>query len=215
MRVTIGHVLILGAFGAGVAFSGPIKSLNLEWATSKAHSVKDGLGSIVSVIRPKSQAVPEAPPAPQQPYTSDLPVREAMPVPESPLAPSTSAATANAAAPAAVVAPAAPPASVVKGTAVKKPLRKKRVARKRARSAKKVTAAKKPAASSAARASAKKGSGNVDRLVGTYVALKLKNGNEVKGILESKSASAYLIQLPGLGPFEYSFDSVIDVRPAE
>jgi|GEM_PF-4572438 len=52
-------------------------------------------------------------------------------------------------------------------------------------------------------------------LVGTYVALELKTGRVVKGILEGKSDKEYTVQLPGLGPFTYPIKDVSKITKAE
>jgi hypothetical protein len=57
--------------------------------------------------------------------------------------------------------------------------------------------------------------GMADPLVGSYVALNLKSGREVKGVLKEHTATSYVIELPGMGPFTYSAETVVSVQPAQ
>jgi hypothetical protein len=54
-----------------------------------------------------------------------------------------------------------------------------------------------------------------DPLIGTMVALTLSSGREVRGVLEERSATAYKIQLPGMGPFTYDAANVKSIRAAK
>jgi hypothetical protein len=57
--------------------------------------------------------------------------------------------------------------------------------------------------------------GASDITPGGYVALELKSGREVKGILEEQTTAYYKLQIPGLGSFEYPAENVSKVKPAE
>ncbi len=54
-----------------------------------------------------------------------------------------------------------------------------------------------------------------DPLLGSLVTLTLNSGREVKGILEERTATAYKIQLPGMGPFTYEASKVTAIKPAK
>ncbi len=134
-------------------------------------------------------------------YFSSAP--EAKPVEVTPVVPEPVAPAPVEAAPV-VETPAPPPAVVT-------PAKKKRTRRARA----KKTMAKPLVKSAAPAAQAASKAGGEDKLVGTYVALKLKTGRDVKGILQSKTASGYTVEIPGMGPFQYPASNVVSVLPAE
>ncbi|MBV9080444.1 MAG: hypothetical protein JO102_04920, partial [Elusimicrobia bacterium] len=52
-------------------------------------------------------------------------------------------------------------------------------------------------------------------LVGYYVSLKLKNGREIKGALVEKTATAYRVELPGMGTMDYAVDDVVSVTQVQ
>jgi len=87
----------------------------------------------------------------------------------------------------------------------------KPVVRRKRRPAPKAAAAA-PADAPAKTATPKK---TGDKLVGSYVSLALKNGNTAKGILVSKTATNYRVELPGLGEFDYAANTVKSITAAE
>lgn len=154
---------------------------------------------------------PAADPAP----TVAPPVEDKLPFSEVPLTP-VEPASSPAADLASLLADEAPEPVVEEKKIVEKKVVEKAVRKPRRRRAVKptpVAAAKRPAAKKAAtkKAPAK----GIDALMGTYVAVTLKTGNVVKGILLEKTATNYKIELPGMGGFDYPVDSVKGIAAAE
>lgn len=87
---------------------------------------------------------------------------------------------------------------------------KKRGVRKKALTTKARTTVKKSVPVKTAVAPAPK-----NDLTGTYVSLELVTGRSVQGILQGKTATHYVLNVPGLGPLEYPIDNVKSVQPAQ
>lgn len=187
MRITIGHVLIIGGV-AGLLILGPFSKINFSKAFSKLEKINlpDSIKNYVpfqnqkknGATAPLTQVLEPAPVVPAAPP----PVVETPPTPEP------------------VIEKPAP----VKAVKTRKRRRKSKAA---------VPAVK--AAPVAKAAPAKKNAAGGDELIGTYVAVSLKTGREVKGIYQSKTATHYVIELPGMGPFEYPIENVSTIKPAE
>jgi hypothetical protein len=226
MQIRVWHLLSVIIVGAMTAF-GPVKSMDWSWISSELDGVRTGLSSWTTLFKSGQDAA-----------TSTKPV-----VKEVPLTPKPASAEATAGKPATEVAapivpevktvaeapaPVVEPAPEVKKSAVHSRRRKKgkQVAVTSRRTRGKKTVAKPateavvgekavsdaPAEVAPAPAAA---AGNAEPLVGTYVALQLKSGREVKGVYQGRTATKYKIELPGMGPFEYDAANVAGVKPAE
>lgn len=204
MKITVGHVLIVGAV---VGFFGlkPLSKLEPSRYISKLEKFNLPIDSLKKYLpfqkdltvtpSPLSRVVVEPPPTP----VKTEPVRaEAEPVVEKETAPEP------------VVAKAAP------ANNVRAPRKRTRRRGRRAPAAT-TQAQAAPAAKKEVKkvASAKKAAPPADKLLGTYVALTLKTGREVKGIYQEKTATHYVIELPGMGPFEYPVENVQGIKAAE
>jgi len=208
MRITIGGFLILSALGgAGYVAVTKMDVMNLDRFDGdfkgKFEDVRNRLVSSIQFWKTGEIATP--------PDTTPL-----MP----PIQTSTASATTEVAAstltetaPTEPVIAEKPPAAKV--VAPKKTTKKVKKKRPRKRTAKKKTKKKKTVKFVKARNPKKVASNQVQKLVGSYVALKLTSGREVKGILEGKDAKEYKLQLPGLGVFSYPVAKVKGVSLAE
>lgn len=196
MRITIGHVLMTVIVGGAVAY-GVAKPDVGDWFQSRVQGVRDMVSSYVGFMKSGDLKTPAVPPdeVPVEPEPVEVP-------PNEPVAP----------APVAVVTPepAAPPAPAVKSkpkkARKKSPPKKKPAAR---------SAAKKPAVETPAPAASPAANAPAQDLIGAYVSIKLNTGRSVKGILEERTAAAYVVQLPGLGTFVYPVENVESVSLAE
>ena len=56
---------------------------------------------------------------------------------------------------------------------------------------------------------------SADSLVGSYVNVQLTSGNSVQGVLQGKTKTAYKVELPGLGTFEYPIERVKKISRAQ
>jgi hypothetical protein len=54
-----------------------------------------------------------------------------------------------------------------------------------------------------------------DSLIGHYVALKLKSGREVKGVLRERTAQGVSLEIPGMGPFQYPNSNIDGIKAAD
>jgi hypothetical protein len=99
-----------------------------------------------------------------------------------------------------------------------KPVFKKRRGRKRAAVVapvkKKAVRKPKKAAKASAAPAKNPAAASTPSLMGTYVSLELITGRAVQGILEGKTATHYVLNVPGLGPLEYPIENVKSVKPA-
>ncbi len=59
------------------------------------------------------------------------------------------------------------------------------------------------------------GKSGYEKLVGSYVSMKLMSGNEVKGILKEITGTEYKLELPGLGDFMYQHAKVKQIELAK
>lgn len=195
MRITVGGVLLFSGAAAFVAV-GPFKLLEPSQVLDQIDGVKKSAEWVMGYFRAPA---PELKPLRVEEVPAPPP---AVPAPVEPTAP-------------AVNPPEPPPAAVEPvPEAVVAPVKKKRSRRRRAR--KTPVAAKAPAPAAAAQPAApQKSAGAQDKLMGTYVALKLKTGREVKGILQGKTEKEYTVEIPGMGPFQYPVDNVTGIGPAE
>jgi hypothetical protein len=219
VRITIGHLLILFLLGGGAT-------------VGVVNSSKSGLGGKfdagIAAVKGlfKSGEVEEKIPAQALPADSPLisTAPEAAPKPASDDSANVVPATPETEDPRTKIPDGAltidetigdpepePEAAVVEKKAETPPTPKK-VRRK------KVAAPKAAAAAPTAQAAPRKKRAakvSADSLIGTYVTLTLKSGREVKGVLENKTPTAYMIQLPGMGPFEYKASDVAGVKAVE
>ena len=58
-------------------------------------------------------------------------------------------------------------------------------------------------------------SGNAEKLIGSYVVLELTSGQKIQGVLIGKTSTTYQFQLPGLGTFSYAVDKVKSVTASK
>lgn len=210
MKITVGQVLLV--VGAGTyAVLGPLGlSRKAGPALEQARNfAADNLPYLESLRVGKPPASPpstvaDPPPVKEAAVLDRLPEaeRQASPagqfaeVPLTPVPPVEAAPQ--------VAAPAKKSVSKPKAAAPKPVVR-----RRRTRTTSAAAASKRAPAPKAARKPA------ADALVGTYVALKLKSGNVVKGILLERSATNYKVELPGLGGFDYAANTVAGIAAAE
>lgn len=207
MRITVGGVLLFAGIGTAVVL-GPMKNMvDLSFLTDQVGPLKDSIGWVQNYFK-GSQPVETAPiNVPSESQSSSSESAKAVEAQQQPAAAAPVAATA----PAPVAAPVEPPpiavAPVVKPKSVK--TRRHRRAKKKVAA---TTAAAKSATSAAAAPAENKSAGD---LTGTYVALQLKTGREVKGILKGKANGKYTLEIPGMGPFDYDANNVVGVKAVE
>lgn len=211
MRITVGGVLIITGIAVGGALA--FNSVNLTSFERMTESVQKFREKILTTLG-FGDSVDPAPVAP---------VKVETPKPlESPPSPPPLPEPAQSPTPqTAVIQQPAPTVAVSKKTRKRKARRKKPAPKKKVQKAAPAKAA--PAASestspvtpteTAPPKPAKKTTGK--NLTGSYVALTLKTGREVKGILQEQNASSYIVELPGLGVFTYPAENVTNVAPAE
>lgn len=207
MRITVGGVLLFSGAAAFVVM-GPFNLVKPDLIKNQIEGLKGSYEFIMGYFNPpKSLSLdspePSDPLVPVENNTVDSqPSVEVVPAVESAVSPAEVTPS--------VTAPAAPlvaPVPVTTAPVVKN----SRVRRRRTKRAKAI-----PAASVVATpVGAKKSVGVKDKLVGTYVALKLKSGRDVKGIYQAKTATQYTIEIPGMGPFQYPVENVVSVTAVE
>lgn len=190
LRITIGHVLMVGGLGGYLAM-GPLQEWNLPDWQEKIHSATAGITSMMDLFKSGATPAPVAKSIPA--IEENLPPLESVPPAESEPA---------AAAPPATQVPVMEAEPVEVKPVIKAPGSNPKPARRRR--AKPVLKKQIPA----------KAATN-DPLMGSYVSLTLKSGREVKGILQERTASLYKIELPGMGPFTYNADTVVKIQPAQ
>lgn len=210
MKIRVGHLLLLLVVG-GVAFARLPDFGTIKRRIAGISSDLSSLGALFQSGETEISGTKETP-------KPDLP--EALPSERLPADGEQTAAAPPRAASADVSQPDPPQPKAV---AAKKPPAKKvgkRPARRRAARAKTVNrkksaaARKKAAAKPAIQKPAVK-SDPVADLIGTYVALELATGRDVKGILQAKTATHYVVELPGMGPFRYPLSNVRGVKAAD
>ena len=223
MKITVGQILLVAGVGTYVLLgptgalrkAGPALDGVREFAAEKVpfmEGLKKKKPKAKKPALPTLEVSPEIAAAARMEVEDKMPAAEdAAPAPnadfaEVPLTPVPAAATNNA--PVAEAAPKREPARSVAETPKAAP---KASRRRRKPTSPAVAAA--PAPRKAAKKPAAEKS--KDALVGTYVALTLKTGNVVKGVLLERTAASYKVELPGMGGFDYPADSVKSVAAAE
>lgn len=190
MKITIGHVLVVGGV-AGVLGLGPLYKMDFSKLFSKIENINFSLDTVKKLI-PFQKEIRSILPAPVSPMVVENP-----PAPPPPVA-----------MPVAVEAPPVPEPKKISEPVQKKTVKSRRKARRKTKAAVAATTqAKKAPAKSATKSS--------NALMGTYVTVSLKTGREVKGVYQKKTATHYVIELPGMGPFEYPIENVAGIKPAE
>ena len=206
MRLTVGGVLILlgvGAVGGFVVSDGN----HLSKALTRVKALSQQAGSLVGLSKPNETEPKDValPPLSSEPLAvstdaAGLPLTEAVPLKEE--------------VPVTVIPEPTPqvvaPKAVKKvRTRKKKPVVKKAASKPISSSRRKSSRPKKPVVKSAPPAA------KTPNMVGTYVSLELITGRSVQGILESKTATHYVLNVPGLGPLEYPIENVKSILPAQ
>ncbi len=208
MRLTVGGVLLLVGAGAVVGFV-VADGHHLNTMMEKIKGLPASASSLTGFFKSEEPApqVPELPPVTANPVvastdTAGMPLTEAVPlndvVPVTPI-------------------PEPTPQVVAPKKSVKKARRKrvkpvvKKGAPKPVAASRKTSRSKKPIAKAPAPPAAAK----APSMVGTYVSLELITGRSVQGILESKTATHYVLNVPGLGPLEYPIENVKSIVPAQ
>ncbi len=209
MRITVGGVLFIGGSAAFVAL-GPLNSL------APIDEIKHSLNFITGYFH--SEPVETAPVSVEKPVDSNPTRKESASVdtstlessqPKPPTVPEKPATAENAAAPAPTPLSVANP---VASPTLKKARGHRRVP-KLGEQPVQLALTKRPPHSKELRR--KKSVGSEDKLLGSYVSLKLNSGRDVKGILKSRDEHEYIIELPGMGPFKYPASNVTAVTPVE
>ncbi|MCG3205237.1 MAG: hypothetical protein KCHDKBKB_01956 [Elusimicrobia bacterium] len=204
MRITIGGLLLFSG-AAGFVLLGPLKFLDpssfknqlegltstTEWVVERIKALQSGDALEKSSAEADKTDIPPVP-AENNSVAAEVPAQAPPPVTDTVPAPVTAVQP----------KPQATPAVV---TPKKSAVRKRRVKKK----------AVSPAAKTAPVTAPPKVVNNKDGLIGTYVALKLKSGREVKGIMQARSASQITIEIPGMGPFQYPAENVVTITPVE
>lgn len=206
MRITIGGVLL--AFGLGSATTyfvlEPARVGEMKERFSK---LSENAMSLVGLFKSGGEETSQEAYNPPPPFGGS----------ES----STSTVVENSTA-AAVIAPTPEPVEVVPTPTPQPKVKTTRSKRRRVRSAPaaSVTTAKKKTptkrtSKSTAKPTAAKPTPPKSNMIGTYVSLELITGRAVQGILEGKTATHYVLNVPGLGPLEYPIENVKTVQPAQ
>lgn len=204
MRITVGGVLLVVGAGAVVAL-GPAHNMDFSFVHHQVEAAQKSIESLMGLFK-KTESDSTIPVAV---IPAEEPVAEVVAKPPEKVE----------VAPVAEVVPVVPvvPHAERVAAAIKRHRPKKRPSKRQGNVL--TNAADKAAvAVVAAKPEAKvHGKTNTvsDPLMGTYVALKLKTGREVKGVLRGKTATQYTLELPGMGPFQYPAENVISVAPAE
>ncbi|MFN0117719.1 MAG: hypothetical protein ACKVQC_05420 [Elusimicrobiota bacterium] len=202
MRITIGHLLLVGVVGAGLAL-GPLRGGSGEkksFFSDLRQSVSDWMGffkssdsavvpltSLNTIVEEKDVVLPLviADPAVETEVVIASSTVQEVKVEEAPLVTSVSAKVKRKRKRKKVVAQS--DSSVFVNAPASKPVTKSKRKRQEA----------------------------VSPYLGTMVNLELKGGRVVPGILLEKTATSYKVELPGLGPFEYPISNVVSIKPAQ
>ena len=211
MRITVGGVLLVVGAGAFVAL-GPVPRMDSSFVNHQVESIRKSLEDLRGLF--KKGSADEASPVPVE--KESLPVVEKPPEPLSvPVVESQPPEKVEEAV-VPVVVPEVPHSERV-AAAIKRHRPRNRPSKRQggvltnaADKAAVGVVAVKPSA--IVKETENMGS---DPLMGSYVALKLKTGREVKGVLRGKTAKLYTLELPGMGPFQYPAENVVGVTPAE
>lgn len=193
--ITIGHILVFLILGAVIFFGlsssiykGELAEMWSKWKSQAQELIETyTLGRDEEEKKPPAEAINPT----QEVVTAPSPVAEAAPVPQQ--VPATAPPLRTEPVPG--VQPAPGPKEMKRVRTSQKRKQVRRGPRKKAPAAKAKSAD--------------------DKLIGTYVALELATGREVKGILEEKTATHYKVELPGVGSFIYPLENVKSVKPAE
>lgn len=189
MRITVGGVLLFSG-AAAMAAVGPFKFVDPTKMIGAINGLKDSAGWVMDYFK-LEDAESKAVEVVAAPVVESAPVSAPEPVAPAPVE--------------------GPPVMEPVAAPVVAPVQKKRSRRRRAKKAPVASKAAKPAAPALVKTKAAATNG----LVGTYVAVKLKTGREVKGVLQSQTVTEYTIEIPGMGPFQYPAANVLSVVPAE
>jgi hypothetical protein len=204
----VGGVLITaGLIGAGVYFG--MDSSRIGSAVEKVQGAVSGAMSLVGLYK-TGNSVKEVAYSPPPPLPGTSGVTSTTSVNSLPV--STTAGNAYmpplvSATPLAeeVATPTPLPQPPVKGKRHRRRRSAPKTAKRPVKAAKGKSAAVKKAAPSAAG----------EPMVGSYVSLELITGRAVQGILEGKTPTHYILNVPGLGPLEYPVENVKSVQPAQ
>jgi hypothetical protein len=207
VKITVGQVLIVVGLGTYVVL-GPLQmSTKLAPMLDQAKDIAKKLPYLDSLLEGKQDKKAEPPMKVTEDLGgNDLAVGDRMPAGEVPAVPAAEERFSEV--PLTPVGgaqsdQAAVPAPAEKAAVVMKDPQKPGYRRRRKAVAVKETAKKST------------GKAGTDPLVGNYVALKLKSGNVVKGILLQRTSTNYKIELPGMGGFDYPADTVKSIAAAE
>ena len=200
VRITVGHILILGVLGAGGFY---FASQNSHWVQNTTDGLKEEVQSLKGLFisgeeEKKKDILPPEPEKEKQPQvsTTTTPAIVASTVPFW-------AQTKPEPKPA-KIKPAQNKPSVKKAKKKKKTVRRKKSKKKRVVRKTKKTPVRK----------SKKKKNPAQELVGTYVTLELNTGRQVKGILKSVTTDLYNLEMPGMGPLPYLKKDVKNIRAA-
>ncbi len=222
MRLTIGGVLVVAGLAGSAVYFG-MEPARLGQAVSKIRGAANGAMSLVGLYK-SGDSTPEAysPPPPFPGVSAGTSTIETV-IPGST---STSAvavdnlpnspASASGYQPAVATSIPVPVAEPTPEPEKPKPVLKKRRTRKRAAVAAPVKkkAVRKPKQAAKVSSAPAKAPAPSSLLMGTYVSLELITGRAVQGVLEGKTATHYVLNVPGLGPLEYPIENVKSIQPA-
>ena len=217
IRITIGGVLIMALLAGAGAFVF-LQADRFPWLIQdgKAVVVKVAAFAGLDSFLPAGFRSQAGPAAPLSPTEVQKPISQASPIPvQEPVAPIKE----EAAPPPVQAEPTLAPATAKKILRA----RRKKIRRKKVAVAAPVETAPSEAAPAAAAGEKQpveevpkvERSADPNSLIGQYVAIELKTGRIVKGILEAQTATEYTVQLPGLGSFPYPIDNVKGIKRAE
>ena len=208
MRITVGHVVIIGVVGAGGYFAStkiPSPENYFPGTSEWSKEVRSWIGLLnrgpLSRMIGDKERHEDGSISSVAVSTANVPTTQAVEQAASNLT--------EVVPPVIALAQANPPVATATMKNQSKNYSRKTKSKRRKASRKKTTEGT-PSSDNGARETSA-----ADNLLDSYVVLEMKSGQKIQGVLKEITATSYVIELPGMGPFPYLIEKVKSIAAVQ